>query len=232
VAVELSARETETALEHVRAAPFAALEGNTITPGGFGGNDNDRRYMVRHDETSVTVTEHDVPRAMRPLIADLNALIDGDLGRIVADDRHFSATGTTGSDSSDDDAEPPGYENSPATPIESSDAPEPDRRFSCYGSGTRQSGAAHGITAGPLTLEVDGSSVAAVVEPGGTVTIATRRPVLRFGHDAYRVVRFEGCSDSTSGGGAARFEGTVTHCARVEIYAGAEPVRRRIGCER
>ncbi len=232
VAVELSPHQTETALEHVRAAPFAVLAGNTITPGGFGGNDNDRRYMLRRDKLSVTVTERDVPEAMRPLVADLNALIDGDLGTIVADDRHFSAAGVTGSDSSDDAATPQVYENTPATPIERSDAPEAERHVSCYGSGTRQSGTPRGIRAGPLTLEVDGPSVAAVVEPGGSVTIAAQRPVLRFGGGAFRVVRFEGCSDSTSGGGAARFEGRVSGCARVEIYAGGEAVRRRINCGR
>ena len=187
--------------------------------------------MLRRAKTSVTVTERALPRAMRPLVADLNAVIDGDLGRIVADDRHFSAAGVTGSDSSDD-VEAPAYENSPATPIEAGDAPEPDRRLSCYGSGTRSSGTPRGITVGALTLEVEGASIAAVVEPGAAVTIAARRPVLQFGRDAYSVVGFEGCSDRTSGGGAARFEGRLKGCARLKLYAGDEIATRRINCGR
>ena len=238
VAIELSQAEAERALGHAKAAPLAALKDNTITPGGFGGNDNDRRYMLRRGTTSVTVTERDVPRRMRPLIADLNALIDGDLGRIVADDRHFSAAGVTGSDASDDDAVAPAYENSPATPVRGGKAPPPDRSLSCYGSGTRQGEAdAHGITAGPLTLETgparNGATPApAVLEPGAAVTIATAKPRLIYGasDERVRVIRLEGCSDATGGGGASRFEGRILGCTTLRIYTSDAVLRRRVGC--
>ncbi len=238
VAIELSEADARRALARVRAAPLAALRGNTITPGGFGGNDNDRRYMLRRGASSVTVTERDVPRRMRPLIADLNALIDGDLGRIVADDRHYSAAGVTGSDASDDDAAPPVYEGSPATPVSSGDAPEPDLSLSCYGSGTRQGEAeARGITAGPLTLETgparNGATPApAVLEPGAAVTIATAKPRLVYGPsgERARVIRFEGCSDTTAGGGTSRFEGRILGCAKLRIHTSDAVLRRRVGC--
>ena len=133
---------------------------------------------MRRDGVSITVAESDLPKSMRPLISDLNKMIDGELGHIVADDRHFSASGVTGSDASDDDASAPtDYENSPATPVSGGQGPEPELSLSCYGSGGRQSEESEsGITAGPLTLEgLSGKRVIearAIVEPGSAVTIA------------------------------------------------------------
>jgi hypothetical protein len=66
-------------------------------------------------------------------------MIEGDLGHIVADDRHFSAVGLSGCDTSDDDKTSPTYENSPATPVNGGQGPQPELSLSCYGSGTRQS---------------------------------------------------------------------------------------------
>jgi hypothetical protein len=65
IALELSRDQTERSLRRVRAAPLAALADNTITPGGFGGNDNERRYLMRRDGVSVTIAESDVPPTMR-----------------------------------------------------------------------------------------------------------------------------------------------------------------------
>jgi hypothetical protein len=257
IALDLSPGDTERALRLVRAAPFAALADNTITPGGFGGDDNERRYLMRRDGVSVTITEEDLPPVMRPLIKDLNAMIDGELGHIVADDRHFSASGVTGSDASDDDATPTAIENTPATPVTGGNGPRPDLSLSCYGSGTRQSGdeTADGVTAGPLVL--DGLRergrgrvlrTEAVVEPGSAVVIAVAprdrgRAGLLFGLPwrgphrlsvADRVVRLEGCSDTTTGGGPARFEGGVVRrgpgCVALDVYAGSDALRRRVGC--
>jgi hypothetical protein len=250
IALELSEAQAERSLSEVRAAPFAALADHTITPGGFGGNDNERRYLMRRDGVSVTIAESDLPKSMRPLISDLNKMIDGELGHIVADDRHFSASGVTGSDASDDDASPPtGYENSPATPVSGGQGPEPDLSLSCYGSGARQGEeSASAITAGPLTLEgLTGKRVIearAIVEPGAAVTIAVDgRAGLLYGvrwngprtlAKAAKVVRLEGCSDTTIGGGAARFEGGIVRrgrqCVRLRIYSGGETFRRRVGC--
>lgn len=250
VALELSKAQAERSLSQVRAAPFAALADNTITPGGFGGNDNERRYLMRRDGVSITVAESDLPKSMRPLIGDLNKMIDGELGHVVADDRHFSASGVTGSDGSDDDAGPPGgFENSPATPVSGGQGPEPDLSLSCYGSGARQGEESEsGITAGPLKLEgLSGKRVIearAIVEPGTAVTIAVDgRAGLLYGAGwngrrtlakAAEVVRLEGCSDTTKGGGAARFEGGIVRrgrqCVRLRIYSGGETFRRRVGC--
>jgi hypothetical protein len=170
-------------------------------------------------------------------------MIDGELGHIVADDRHFSASGVTGADASDDDASPPtSYENSPATPVSGGQGPEPDLSLSCYGSGARQGEEGEGgITAGPLTLEgLKGKRVIearAIVEPGTAVTIAAGgRARLRYGVSgkAVRVVRLEGCSDTTTGGGMARFEGGIVRrgreCVKLRIYAGGDTFRRRVGC--
>jgi hypothetical protein len=242
IALELSDEQAERALGQVRAAPFAALADHTITPGGFGGNDNERRYLMRRDGVSITIAESDLPKSMRPLIGDLNKMIDGELGHIVADDRHFSASGVTGSDASDDEASAPtDYENSPATPVSGGSGPEPDLSLSCYGSGARQSETAAGVRAGPLTLEgLTGKRVIkarAIVEPGAAVTIAaTGRARLRYGVSgkAVKVVRLEGCSDTTIGGGGARFEGGIVRrgdqCVKLRIYAGGETYRRRVGC--
>jgi hypothetical protein len=249
IALVLSKAQAERALGEVRAAPFAALADHTITPGGFGGNDNERRYLMRRDGVSITVAESDLPKSMRPLIGDLNKMIDGELGHIVADDRHFSASGVTGSDASDDDASAPSsYENSPATPVSGGQGPRPDLSLSCYGSGARQSEAATGVRAGPLTLEgLTGRRVIkarAIVEPGTAVTIAVGgRAGLIYGvgwngdrtlANAAKVVRLEGCSDTTIGGGGARFEGGIVRrgsgCVTLRIYSGAETYRRRVGC--
>ena len=243
IALELSDQQADRALGQVRAAPFAALADHTITPGGFGGNDNERRYMMRRDGVSITVAESDLPKSMRPLVSDLNKMIDGELGHIVADDRHFSASGVTGADASDDDAgAPTTYENSPATPVSGGRGPEPDLSLSCYGSGARQGEEGEGgITAGPLTLEgLKGKRVIearAIVEPGTAVTIAAvGRARLLYGVSgkAVKVVRLEGCSDTTKGGGAARFEGGIVRrgrgCVKLRIYAGGETFRRRVGC--
>jgi hypothetical protein len=249
VALVLSKAQAERSLTQVRAAPFARLEDHTIMPGGFGGWDNDRRYLMRRDGVSIAVGENDLPKSMRPLVRDLNKMIDGELGHIVADDRHFSASGVTGSDASDDDATPPSYESSPATPVSGGQGPRPELNLSCYGSGGRQGQEAQGkITAGPLTLEgLGGGRVVkarAIVAPGAAVTIAVEgRAGLLYGRawqgdrtldNAVKVVRLEGCSDTTTGGGAARFEGGIVRrgkrCVTLRIHAGGDTFRRRVGC--
>jgi hypothetical protein len=251
IALELSEAEAERALSQVRVAPFAALADNTITPGGFGGNDNERRYLMRRDGVSVTIAESELPKTLKPLIRDLNNMIDGELGHIVADDRHFSASGVTGSDASDDDATPPTYEDSPATPVSGGRGPRPDLSLSCYGSGAREAGA------GDRPLTFDGLrpnsrkrvlAAHAIVAPGTAVTIAVAprdrdRAGLLYGlawdgpHElagADRVVRLEGCSDTTTGGGAARFDGGIVRrgrgCVTLEIHSGGDTQRRRVGC--
>ena len=253
IALELSEQQAERALSEVRAAPFARLADHTITPGGFGGWDNERRYLMRRSGVSITVGESDLPKSMRPLVRDLNKMIDGELGHIVADDRHFSASGVTGSDAGDDDATPQEYENTPATPVSGGQGPRPELSLSCYGSGARQArdSTPSGVSAGPVTFDgltrkSDGRvlEARAIVEPGAAVTIAVDgRAGLLYGLDwrgdrtldnAVKVVRLEGCSDTTTGGGAARFEGGIVRrgnrCVTLRIHAGGDTFRRRVGC--
>jgi hypothetical protein len=79
---KVAARATDLA-EH---APWKALDGHTVTPGGFGGWDNDMRYMLRRGQRSITVTDAHMPRSVRPLIGALNRIIEGDVGRQLSGD--------------------------------------------------------------------------------------------------------------------------------------------------
>jgi hypothetical protein len=74
-------QELARATRLVRHAPWKALDGTTIKPGGFGGWDNDMRYMLRRGPWSVTVSDAHLPRGIRPLIRELEAVIEGDKGR-------------------------------------------------------------------------------------------------------------------------------------------------------
>ena len=76
------------AIQLARTAPWKALDGSTVTPGGFGGWDNDMRYMLRRGERSITVSDAHMPRSVRPLIAALDAIIEGEQGRVLSSDRH------------------------------------------------------------------------------------------------------------------------------------------------
>jgi hypothetical protein len=77
----LDGRETARAKRLVERAPWKALDGTTVKPGGFGGWDNDMRYMLRRGPWSITVSATHLPRGIRPLIRELNAIIEGDKGR-------------------------------------------------------------------------------------------------------------------------------------------------------
>jgi hypothetical protein len=75
-------------------APWRKLDGMTVTPGGFGGWDNDIRYMIRRGDQSVTVTADHMPRSIRPLVRNLDAIIDGDTGREASSSFHAVIAGT------------------------------------------------------------------------------------------------------------------------------------------
>ena len=94
-------RTIEVALPHAVAAratrlaelaPWKALDGRTVKPGGFGGWDNDMRYMLRRGQRSLTVTDAHMPRSIRPLIGALNAIIEGDVGRQLSADLSSGVT--------------------------------------------------------------------------------------------------------------------------------------------
>jgi hypothetical protein len=88
VEVALSRAETERAERLAARTPWKALEGRTVTPGGFGGWDNDMRYLLRRGQRSITVTAVDMPRSIRPLVRMLDAIIEGDTGRQLSSELH------------------------------------------------------------------------------------------------------------------------------------------------
>jgi hypothetical protein len=87
---DAAARATRLA-EH---APWSALDGRTVKPGGFGGWDNDMRYMLRRGQRSITVTADHMPRSIKPLIHQLDAIIEGDTGKQLSTELHSAVSGT------------------------------------------------------------------------------------------------------------------------------------------
>ncbi len=77
----LGRHETARATRLVEQAPWKALDGTTVEPGGFSGWDNDMRYMLRRGPWTITVSDTDLPRGIRPLIRELDAIIENDKGR-------------------------------------------------------------------------------------------------------------------------------------------------------
>jgi hypothetical protein len=86
--VVLKAGEARRALRLARTAPLRILADNTITPGGFSGSDNAMRYLIRRGHFSVGVEDGHIPRAIRPLVHEMNAIIENDKGRIVQSQMH------------------------------------------------------------------------------------------------------------------------------------------------
>jgi hypothetical protein len=81
VKTALDRHETARVTRLVERAPWQALDGTTVKPGGFGGWDNDMRYMLRRGPWSITVTDAHLPRGIRPLIRELEAIIEDDTGQ-------------------------------------------------------------------------------------------------------------------------------------------------------
>jgi hypothetical protein len=94
VAVALSQADAAQSMRLVAKAPWKALDGHTVTPGGFGGWDNDMRYMLRRGKRSITVTDAHMPRSIRPLIRNLNAIIEGGTGRQLSSKLHSAVSAT------------------------------------------------------------------------------------------------------------------------------------------
>jgi hypothetical protein len=103
VKAALDRRETAHAERLVERAPWRALDGATVEPGGFGGWDNDRRYTLRRGRWSMTVSDAHLPRGIRPLIRELDSIIDGDTGR------RLSALRTTPRSPNTATGSPPGH---------------------------------------------------------------------------------------------------------------------------
>lgn len=81
--VALSPHEKRKVLRLARTAPLHILAHNTITPGGFGGWDNTMRYLIRRNGKSVGVQQGDIPKPIRPLVRELDLIIENYRGRIV-----------------------------------------------------------------------------------------------------------------------------------------------------
>jgi hypothetical protein len=94
VEVELPDTVAARAARLAEHAPWKALDGRTVKPGGFGGWDNDMRYMLRRGQRSITVTADHLPRSIRPLIAQLDAIIEGDAGKQLSTELHSAVSGT------------------------------------------------------------------------------------------------------------------------------------------
>ena len=95
VKMELTRAELARAERLAKRAPWKALDGHTVEPGGFGGWDNDMRYMLRRGSARVTVSDSDMPRRIRPLIRTLDDIIEGVTGRqITKPQLHSSISGT------------------------------------------------------------------------------------------------------------------------------------------
>jgi hypothetical protein len=91
----LTPKEAAHATRLAKTAPWTALDGHTVEPGGFGGWDNDMRYTLRRGDSVITVSTADMPRAIRPLIGALDGIIEGDTGRQAAAPKlHSSISGT------------------------------------------------------------------------------------------------------------------------------------------
>jgi hypothetical protein len=100
--VEVSHKVTARAARLAETAPWKKLEGHTVTPGGFGGWDNDMRYMLRRGDARITVSAADMPRSIRPLIRQLDAIIEGDQGRRLSSTLHSPRSATIAPAAPDD----------------------------------------------------------------------------------------------------------------------------------
>jgi hypothetical protein len=92
--VELPRAAAERTTRLAEQAPWKRLDGRTVEPGGFGGWDNDIRYMLRRGDATTTLSSSHLPPSMRPLITALDAIIEGDVGRKGKATRRSSISGT------------------------------------------------------------------------------------------------------------------------------------------
>jgi hypothetical protein len=86
--VRLDAALAKRAQRLVAAVPWKRVAGHTVEPGGFGGNDNMARYMLRHGKISTVYAAGDMPPHVARLVRLLDRIIDEDVGTVVASDTH------------------------------------------------------------------------------------------------------------------------------------------------
>jgi hypothetical protein len=91
--VHLEPAVTQRTVRLVAAVPWRKVDGHTVEPGGFGGNDNMARYMLRHGKVSTVYAAGHMPAYMARLVRLLDRMMDEDVGTVVASDRHYSSNG-------------------------------------------------------------------------------------------------------------------------------------------
>lgn len=91
--VELGEKLTRRAARLTAAVPWKRLRGHTVTPGGFGGDDNMARYVLRRGKITTVYAAGDMPASVTRLVGLLDKIIEGDVGKVVAADAHHSSNG-------------------------------------------------------------------------------------------------------------------------------------------
>jgi hypothetical protein len=84
---------TRRAAKLTAAVPWKRVAGHTVEPGGFGGNDNMSRYVLRRGKITTVYADDDMPASVARLVKLLDKIIEGDIGRTVASDAHHSSNG-------------------------------------------------------------------------------------------------------------------------------------------
>ena len=91
--VELTGAQTQRTARLVAAVPWRRVRGHTVEPGGFGGNDNMARYVLRRGKITTVFEAGDMPASVSRLVGLLDKIIEGDIGKVVAADAHHSSNG-------------------------------------------------------------------------------------------------------------------------------------------
>ena len=91
--VRLGKHVTRRAARLTAAVPWRRVRGHTVTPGGFGGNDNMARYVLRRGKITTVFEAGDMPASVSRLVGLLDKIIEGDVGKVVAADAHHSSNG-------------------------------------------------------------------------------------------------------------------------------------------
>jgi hypothetical protein len=91
--VLLGDKVTRRAARLTAAVPWERVRGHTVEPGGFGGDDNMARYVLRRGKITTVYAAGDMPASVSRLVGLLDKIIDGDVGKVVAADTHHSSNG-------------------------------------------------------------------------------------------------------------------------------------------
>jgi hypothetical protein len=87
-AIRLSRSQQRRVVRALRGAPWRRLDGHSVVPGGFGGDDNGNRYSLFYGRYTTTLAQGHIPRRMARLVHLLDGVIDGDIGHLVYAKRH------------------------------------------------------------------------------------------------------------------------------------------------